>query len=258
MAARSLAADSPARPCQLADARAAEDAFLRRATRVIARQGIWRFLAVGNCYEVVHETLAGFSSGYRIACVSEQRHSAVDGTIVSVTGNPADASVITHSDRVNNLLRDGDRPVAIIMTGVLDRIALLSNARQYAWQLADWAPEGSFIAATHALSETTAPVKSAAITDDAALVFRTARQISGLFSGMAMLPPGLVEVSRWRLNGGARRDPPALLRAGGVARKGRQRSGMRPAATVKNPAIRDPRPTLLPILMEASGDDLST
>jgi len=252
VAARSLAADSPAPRCQLADARAAEDAFIRRAVKVIARQGIWRFLAIGNCYPMVHETLREFGSGYRIAYVSEHLRGPLDGTIISVTGSPRDADFITGSNGVNDLLRDGDKPVGIILTGVLERIALLSDARQYAWQLANWAPEGSFVAASHALSETAALVKSGAVAEDAALVFRTARQISGLFSGMAMLPPGLVEVSRWRLSGGARRDPPILRRVGGVARKGHQRSGMRPAATITDPAPHEPRPMLLPGPHESS------
>jgi S-adenosyl methyltransferase len=246
VAARSLAADSPAQPCQLAAARAAKGAFIRRAVRVIARQGIWRFLAVGDCYPLVHETLGEFGSGYRIAYVSEDHLDAVDGTMIAVAGKPSDADLITDSSRVNDLLRDGDKPVGIIMTGVLERIAPLREARQYTWQLADWAPEGSFVAASHALSDTAAPVKSAAVAEDAALIFRTAQQISGLFSGLAMLPPGLVEVSRWRVNGCARRDPPALRRMGGVARKGQQRTGMRPAATISDPAAQEPRAMLLP------------
>jgi S-adenosyl methyltransferase len=240
VAARSLAADSPATSCELAAAQAAEQAFVRRAVKVIARQGIWRFLAVGSCYPVVHETLGDFAGSYRIGYVSEQDHKVAGGTTISLTGNPGDAGFIIGSKELQDLLRDADRPVGIVVTGILDRIALLADARQYAWQLADWAPEGSFLAATHALGETAPQVKSAAVAADGALVFRTARQISGLFSGTAMLRPGLVEVSRWRLTGSARRDPPALRRAGAVARKGQQRSGMRPAATITE--MTSPRP----------------
>jgi hypothetical protein len=238
VALSSLAVDSPAISCELAAAQAAERAFVRRAVKVVARQGIWRFLAIGNCYPVVHETLNEFSDSYRIAYVSEQDHSGLGSAIISLTGNPRKIGSIFGSNEVNDLLCDVDRPVGIIVAGVLDRIAVLNDTRQYAWQLIDWASEGSFLAASHALSDTPSPVRSAAVAADKDLVFRTARQISDLFSGMAMLRPGLVEVSRWRLSGGALRTPPRLLRAGAVARKGQQRSGIYPASTVTEPISR--------------------
>lgn len=220
-------------PAELAAASTVAQRFARRAVRVIARHGVWRFLAVGDtCYPVVHEALHDFGSDwYRIAYFGHHAHQPPRQGVISVAGDPSDAHLITGNPAIHELLRDEDRPVGILLIGVLEHIATLDHARGFAKMLMDWAPEGSYLAACHALSDGTPRELRLVAAEEGPIIFRSLQQISGFFDGLTILQPGITEVSRWRLSGRATTDPPLLRRAAGVGRKGRQRSGPHAVAT---------------------------
>ena len=122
---------------------------------MIARQGVWRFLAVSDTdCPLVNEVLHDFGSDwYRVAYVGRQPHPAPRPGLVSVGGDPRDAHLITGSAVIKELLRDEDRPVDILLIGVLERIAVLDHARTFVQTVMDWvspttrtrdgAPDGS-------------------------------------------------------------------------------------------------------------------
>jgi hypothetical protein len=219
-------ADRAGPPGELAAVTAAERRFIIRATRVLARQGIWRFAAVGDgCYPLVHQTLPG-SAPYRVAYAGTAGHSVCGDLMVAVTGDISDPGLVTGSQQIRELFGDQDRPVAVLLTGVLERFADAGQARQYISALMDWAPEGSFLAASHAVTGSTDPGMKTA-TAGSKITRRALADITALFDGLTLLRPGVVEVSRWRVSGAARTwyDPPVPGHAAGVARKGVLRSG---------------------------------
>lgn len=214
----------------LAAVTATERQFLIRATRVLARQGIWRFAAVGDdCFPLVHQGLPGFGSApYRVAYAGTAAHSVPGDLMVLVTGDVSDPRLVTGSQQIRELFGDGGRPVAVLITGVLERFADAGQARQYISALMDWAPEGSFLAASHAAADGTGPgMNTTTATAGSEITRRTLADITALFDGLTLLRPGVVEVSRWRVSGAARTryDPPVPGHAAGVARKGVLRSG---------------------------------
>jgi S-adenosyl methyltransferase len=252
----SVIGDRPSLAC-LADAR--DDLFpaerLGRAAalahqqrRMLARQGIWRFAGVGDgCYPLVHQALPGFGSTlYRVAYAGTAAHNVPGDLMVSITGDISDPGLVTGSQVIRELFGDEDRPVAVLVPGVLERFADAGEARQFVSALMDWAPEGSFLAASHALTDgTNADVNTTAATAGSAIMRRTLADITALFDGLTLLRPGVVEVSRWRVSGAARTqyDPPVLRRAARVARKGVVRSGPSAVAWPPSPVGPPSRPT---------------
>jgi hypothetical protein len=223
-------------PDEAAAAVAAECRFIIRVTRVLARRGIWRFVAVGDgCYPLVHQTLLGFGSLYRVAYAGTAVRNVPGDLTVSVTGDIRDPGLVTSSQVIRELFGDDDRPIAVLVTGVLDQLADAGEARRYVSAVMDWVPAGSFLAASLAWTDgTDTGTKTTAGT---AIMRGTLADITALFDGLTLLRPGVVEVSRWRVSGAARTegDTTVLRRAAGVARKDMVRSGSGAAAYATRP-----------------------
>jgi S-adenosyl methyltransferase len=173
------------------------------------------------------------------------------GFIVRATqvlaGDIRDPGLVTGSRAIRDLFGDEDRSVAVLITGVLDRFADAGQARRYVSAIMDWAPEGSFLAASLALTDGTDA--DAAATAGSVIMPWTLADITALFDGLTLLRPGVVEVSRWRVSGAARTgcDLAVLRRAAGVAQKDTVRSGPGAAAC-------DARPTALAGPLVRAGD----
>lgn len=81
--------------------------------------------------------------------------------------------------------------------GLLERFADVGDARQFVSVLMDRVPEGSFLAASHALAAGTgAGVNTTTATVGSAIMRRTLADSTALFGGLTMLRSGVVEVSR--------------------------------------------------------------
>ena len=177
----------------------------------------------------MHQTLLRFGSApYRVAYADTAAHSVPGDLMVLVTGDISDPGLVTGSQQIRELFGDEDRPVAVLVTGVLERFADAGQARQFISVFMDRAPEGSFLAASHAVTGSTDPgVKTTTAAAGSEITHRTLTDITALFDGLTLLRPGVVEVSRWRVSGAARTryGPPVLGHAAGVARKGVLRSG---------------------------------
>ena len=131
---------------------------------------------------------------------------------------------------VAGLLAAGE-PVAMVMALMLHHVADYEETREITRKYAEALPPGSYLAITHAcnpgdggpldelVTELTEKVKHAFPT----LAFRSVEEISSLFGGLEILPPGVVRLAEWHVPG-VRIEEPPLTGArdaiyGGVARK---------------------------------------
>jgi hypothetical protein len=130
---------------------------------------------------------------------------------------------ITH-DAVRNLI-NFSRPAGVLFAAVLHFVTDEENPHgSVAWVRDRLAP-GSYLVLSHVTSDGTDPAAMNAIQDaykeaSAPAVFRTARDIAWFIDGFDLAPPGLVEVSRWRIPHPAPEPAPAAVRfLGAVGRK---------------------------------------
>lgn len=201
---------------------AAQRGFIVRAVRALARKGVWRFLVIGGGYPEVHEAARMTSPGCRVAYAGTVTYAVPDSRVASVAVDIQDPQATTGNRQIRELFGTEDRKVAVILTGVLDHITDLGQARKYVAMITEWLPAwDNYLVATHVTSDGTASdVMTAASQEDAALVFRSQAEIADLFHGLILLRPGIAEVSQWRVTGRARSQPPLLRCVGAVARKG--------------------------------------
>lgn len=199
---------------------AAQRGFTVRAVRALARRGVWRFLVIGGGYPEAHEAARSISPGCWVAYAGTVPHAVPDSRVASIAVDIQDPQAITGNPEIRELFGTEGHKVAV--TGVLDHITDLDQARKYVTLITEWlSARGSYLVATHVTSDGTASdVMTVASQEEASLVFRSQAEIADLFYGLILLRPGIAEVSQWRVTGAARSRPPVLRCAGAVARKG--------------------------------------
>ena len=212
-------------------------AFLGRVVRFLAgERGIRQFIdlgtgvpTVGNVHEVAHQAAPGARVVYvdNDAVVLTHARALLEdsGHGDSVTVIDADmrdpTSVLDHPDLSRVI--DLSQPVAVLFVSVLHFIT--SDPAEITRAYRDVAVPGSSLALSH-LSYGTVDHSEV---DEAAdrvygstasgLVSRSPEEITGLFSGFDLVPPGLVPVSEWRPDPGQKDEPTRLQILGGVGRK---------------------------------------
>jgi hypothetical protein len=117
---------------------------------------------------------------------------------------------------------DFTQPAAILLLAVLHFISDADRPAQIVAALASALAPGSYVALSHLTGDLAPEQVAAAVTayNNLAPVPVTARshaQVSGLFGGLPLLPPGVVPVTEWRPAAGDPFSQPADLHAG-VAR----------------------------------------
>lgn len=203
--------------------------FLVEVVRRLAGEGIDQFLDLGTGIPTspnVHEVARESHPGARVVYVDNDpvvtaHNRALRATHDGVIGVEADirdpAAVIDHPD-IGRVI-DWGRPVAVLMIAVAhfltdaDRPAALTAA------LRDRCAPGSHLALTHGTADPANLARAqeaAAAGYGATFTVRTPEQITGLFAGWDLLPPGLAPVDSWP-------DPApvtGITIAGGLARRG--------------------------------------
>lgn len=220
--ARQAIADWPDLPRVLQ----ANRAFMRRAVRYCAAQGIDQFLdvgsgipTVGNVHEVARAALPDarvvyvdidpVAVAHSCALLADDPHTGVVNAdfldVDAVLGDPVTRSVL-----------DLDRPVALLVVALLH---FVGDDRRPAEALARYraalAP-GSHLVLSHASADIMPPERA---DDHVALYRRTAtpmsmrprEEVEGFFDGFTLLDPGVVGIPFWRPDGpvpdGADRNP---------------------------------------------------
>ncbi|MFD0687298.1 SAM-dependent methyltransferase [Actinomadura fibrosa] len=211
----------------------ANRAFLRRAVRTLARQGVTQFLDIGTGIPTANNThmvAQAEDPGSRVVYVDND-------PIVLVHARALLAGVTAPTSFVDADLRDTGRildeaarlldlgrPVALLLIAVLHCVPDDEDPRAIVRTLMDALAPGSFLAVTHPGVDQM-PEQMAAAEDALTkamgfkVTFRTREGVTAFFSGLDLLDPGVVPVQDWRPDDGD--APPSATTGmwGGVARK---------------------------------------
>ncbi|MGW1893607.1 SAM-dependent methyltransferase [Streptomyces sp. NPDC002004] len=213
----------------------ANRAFMRRAVRYAAEQGITQFLDIGSgipTFGNVHEVAQSASPGARVVYVDHDPVAVAHSRAV-LEGN-ADAGVVAAdlrkprdiltSEPVVRLL-DLGRPVALLLVAVLHFLEDADDPYAAVAELRDALAPGSLLIVTHAaLDGIPVPAEQAGgavgVYRDirSPLIMRTRDEIARFFEGYDMVEPGLVPMPQWRPDTSEEEDPYSFSGYGGVGR----------------------------------------
>jgi SAM-dependent methyltransferase len=210
-------------------------AFLGRAVRFLARQGISQFLDIGTGLPTqgnVHEVAAEVADDARVVYVDKDPvvlgHArallaGVDGKTVVVEGDlrrPED--ILEHEDVVKAI--DFGRPVGLLLVAIMHFIRAEEEPERILATLRDALPPGSYLVMSHGTRDARAEAVTTGtkVYQDATspLVLRGRGEIEALFDGFDLVDPGLVWLPQWRPDEQDLFDPPETsLILCGVGRK---------------------------------------
>jgi hypothetical protein len=211
-------------------------AFLSRAVRYVAAQGISQFLdigsgipTVGNVHEVAQQTNPQARvvhvdnepvavSHSRSILGGDKRTAVVQGDLREpdrLLGHPTVAGTI-----------DLHRPVAVLMVAVLHFVSDEDDPFDAVGRLRDRLAPGSFLALSHASAEGRPEVagshRELYRRTATPMTMRGRAEIARFFDGFELIDPGLVWLPLWRPDGVGSADLPPEHTTGfaGVGRKG--------------------------------------
>jgi SAM-dependent methyltransferase len=188
-------------------------AFLGRAVRFLAGEaGIRQFLDIGSglpTADNTHEIAQGVDRTCRIVYVDHDPLVLAQAAAL-LTSTPEGACAYVDADvhdpdailaEAGKTL-DLDRPVALMMLGILGNVADYDEARAILGRLLDALPPGSYLVlndGTNAIrpEESTVAARMRADAGDP-YQLRGREEITGFFDGLELLEPGVVSTSRWR------------------------------------------------------------
>ncbi|MFG2629106.1 SAM-dependent methyltransferase [Streptomyces sp. NPDC048473] len=217
----------------------ANRAFMRRAVRYAASEGITQFLDIGSgipTFGNVHEVAQAAAPEARVAYVDHDPVAVAHSRAV-LEGN--DRAVIVAADlrRPQEIVKspaicellDLDRPVALLLVAVLHFIEDSDDPHTAVAELREALAPGSLIVITHASYE------GIPLTQEQAggtvgvyknirnpLVMRSRDEVARFFEGYEMVEPGLVSMPNWRPDTPLpveHEDPFAFSGFAGVGRK---------------------------------------
>jgi S-adenosyl methyltransferase len=213
-------------------------AFLGRAVRyLVAEAGIRQFLDIGSGLPTasnVHEVAQAVQPSARVLyadndplVLTQARAlltSAPAGRTAYIQADLRDPEAILSSPTVREVL-DFGQPVALIIVAILHFIHDEFKPATAIATLLDALPPGSYLTASHVTGQHL-PAEAAATTrtyrsSGVPLQVRDCDEFAALaFSGLELVPPGVVLVSEWRPESSGPRPAPAEVNCyGGVARK---------------------------------------
>ena len=190
----------------------ANRAFLRRAVRFAAQQGVNQFLdigsgipTVGNSHEVAQRADAAARVVYvdidPVAVAHSQAILGDDPATGVVRADLRDPERILADETVGRFI-DFDRPVAILLVAVLHFLGDQDDPQAVIARLARAVVPGSYLVISHAsqdgqptLADSHQQLYSRTSTP---MTMRTREQITALFNGFDLIEPGVVPIQRWR------------------------------------------------------------
>ena len=219
---RTVAAQAIAAMPQLPEIMRANRAFLRRAVRAVAAEGVDQFLDLGSGIPTegtVHEVARQVRPGARVVYVDVDPVAVIHSRSI-LRGDPQngivqadllDADEVLANPVVTGLL-DLSRPVCLLLVAVLhflpDSPELRAALRRYREALVP----GSYVVVSHATAEAQ-PSETAKVTDlytkvSKPLVPRNRAELTELLDGWELVELGLAQGPDWRPDPG---DPPPAL-----------------------------------------------
>jgi O-methyltransferase involved in polyketide biosynthesis len=191
----------------------ANRAFLRRAVRFLACEGIAQYLDLGSGLPTspsVHEVAREVIPGARVVYVDHDpivvaHNDALLATrdgVITVRGDIRDPdTVLGHEALAQGL--DFSRPVAVLLLSVLHFISHEEDAPAIIARFRERLAPGSYLAISVGTSDGADPSMLAEATQTYAgarmpFTLRTRAQILDLFDGFDLVEPGLVSLPEWR------------------------------------------------------------
>ena len=195
----------------------ANRAFLGRAVRYLAGEaGIRQFLDIGTGIPTkgnVHEVAQAVAPESRIVYVDNDPIVLTHArALLTSTSQGATSYIEADLRDVEKILReaaatlDFDQPIAITLLMIL---MLVDNPYDIVARLMDAVPSGSYLAISHPASDVDTGQISQAYDrlnermGDVQGTLRTHQEVAGFFDDLQMVPPGLVQLHRWRPDPGA-------------------------------------------------------
>ncbi len=212
--------------------------FLGRTVRYLAGEaGIRQFLDIGSGLPTtanVHEIAQAVDPSCRVAYVDNDPmvmaharallSSTPQGRTAYIQADLKSPLDILTSDSVRSVI-DFDQPVALMLVAVLHFVGDEDKPEAVLKTLLDALPPGSYLAASHITAEHEPKGIAAGqrLYREAGIQMqiRDSDEFASLaFSGLELVPPGVVLVTEWRPDSKAPRPSPAEVSCyGGVARK---------------------------------------
>jgi SAM-dependent methyltransferase len=210
-------------------------AFLRRAVRYLAGQGIRQFLdigsgipTVGNVHEVAHEADSTAQVVYvdsdPVAVAHSRAILAGDERTTIVRADLRAPDTILNDPTVRGTI-DFERPVAVLMIAVLHFVADEDDPFGAVAQVRDRLVPGSHLVVSHASAEgrpeVAASHRQLYSRTPTPMTMRSRAEIARLFNGFELVEPGLVWLPLWRPDNpnSAVKQPERTTGFAGVGRK---------------------------------------
>ena len=189
----------------------ANRAFLRRAVRFAARQGVSQFLDIGSGIPTVgssHEIAQKEDPEARVVYVDIDPVAVVHSRAILsenpgaavLQGDLRDPDRIVGEPSVRSII-DFDRPVAILLVAVLHFVDDADDPKALISRLYDAVAPGSIVIISHAsqdgqeeLAETHQQLYARTATP---MTMRSHAEIQALFGNFDLVEPGVVPIERW-------------------------------------------------------------
>ncbi|MFF5857680.1 SAM-dependent methyltransferase [Streptomyces sp. NPDC012751] len=214
----------------------ANRAFMRRAVRFAAGEGITQFLDIGSgipTFGNVHEVARAAAPGARVVYVDHDPVAVAHSEAVLAGDDDADVVAadlrrpreILESPRLARLI-DLNRPVALLLVAILHFVEDADDPYGAVAELRKALAPGSLLILTHASYEgIPQPAERAEGAVDVykdirnPLIMRSREEIARFFEGYDMVEPGLVPMPHWRPDSAPEdEDPYAFSGYAGVGR----------------------------------------
>jgi hypothetical protein len=212
----------------------AQRAFLARAVRFLAEQGIRQFLDIGTGIPTAnntHEVAQAAAPDARIVYVDNDPMVLAHARAL-LTSTPQGATAYLDADlrdseailtRAADLL-DFSQPVALLLVGILQLIPAGDEPHAIVASLVAALPAGSWLAIYHPASDVDQhrvgeAVRRVNAQSVSPTTLRTHEEIARFFDGLDLLEPGLVQVQRWQPGSIALSKDSQIAAYAGLARK---------------------------------------
>jgi hypothetical protein len=206
--------------------------FLGRVVKKLAGEaGIGQFLDIGTGLPTAnntHEVAQATNPGARIVYVDNDPMVLVHArALLTSTAEGDTAYIDADINDPGKILAaaqetlDFDRPIAVMLLGILNFVVDNPTAADIVRQLVDAIPPGSYLVVSHPTAEVHREAVERAMAQwnaggSAPICARTPKEIAEYFDGLELLDPGVVTVSQWRPDGN---DETVVTEFCGVARK---------------------------------------
>jgi SAM-dependent methyltransferase len=183
-------------------------AYLGRVVRHLSDLGIRQFLdigsgipTVGNVHEVAPAARVAYVDIDEVAVSHGQAILAGHPLATAVRGDLRRPASILADDRVRALI-DFSEPVAVLLVAVLHFVADEDDPAAIVRELAGALAPGSYVAVSHFTAAADLGTEHDQVTrlydrTPTSVRTRTPAQVAALLSGLELVPPGIVPITRW-------------------------------------------------------------